>query len=163
MAKVVGIDLGTTNSCMAVLEGGEPTVIPNAEGGRTTPSVVAFAKDGQLGWLGAALALGVVISGVLVAFHATRRDLAAMPGETWQFGSLVNTLIEMVVFGTLVSAGVVDRKRFPGAEVVVLGNLVGVVAPTEWEAIGAAQQVARLGAGGLVDPVLAPPRRSKDG
>ena len=47
MAKTIGIDLGTTNCCMAVLEGGEPTVIPNAEGGRTTPSVVAFTKDGQ--------------------------------------------------------------------------------------------------------------------
>src|SRR3954452_10863851 len=45
--KTIGIDLGTTNSAMAVLEGGEPTVIPNAEGGRTTPSVVAFTKDGQ--------------------------------------------------------------------------------------------------------------------
>ncbi|MFA7256410.1 MAG: molecular chaperone DnaK [Kiritimatiellales bacterium] len=45
--KVLGIDLGTTNSCMAIMEGGEPTVIPNAEGGRTTPSVVAFTKDGE--------------------------------------------------------------------------------------------------------------------
>lgn len=45
--KVLGIDLGTTNSCMAILEGGEPIVIPNAEGGRTTPSVVAFTKDGE--------------------------------------------------------------------------------------------------------------------
>jgi molecular chaperone DnaK len=47
MAKTIGIDLGTTNSAMAVIEAGEPTVIPNAEGGRTTPSVVAFTNDGQ--------------------------------------------------------------------------------------------------------------------
>ena len=47
MPKTVGIDLGTTNSVVAVMEGGEPVVIPNAEGGRTTPSVVAFTKSGE--------------------------------------------------------------------------------------------------------------------
>ena len=47
MAKILGIDFGTTNSCMAVMEGGEPVVLENSEGARTTPSVVAFTKSGE--------------------------------------------------------------------------------------------------------------------
>src|SRR5580704_7217629 len=47
MGKIIGIDLGTTNSCVAILEGGEPKVLTNEEGARTTPSVVAFTKDGE--------------------------------------------------------------------------------------------------------------------
>ena len=47
MGKIIGIDLGTTNSCIAVMEGGSPAVIQNSEGGRTTPSVVGFTKEGE--------------------------------------------------------------------------------------------------------------------
>ena len=47
VSKIIGIDLGTSNSCMAVMEAGEPKVIPNSEGNRTTPSIVAFSKNGE--------------------------------------------------------------------------------------------------------------------
>jgi len=48
MGKIIGIDLGTTNSCVSILEGGKPRVIENAEGGRTTPSIVAYADDNEV-------------------------------------------------------------------------------------------------------------------
>ena len=48
MSKIIGIDLGTTNSCVSVMEGNEPVVIPNAEGKRTTPSVIAFVEGGEI-------------------------------------------------------------------------------------------------------------------
>ena len=64
MSKVIGIDLGTTNSVVAVLEGGEPKVIANSEGGRTTPSVVAFSKDaGPERLVGQGRALELVMTG----------------------------------------------------------------------------------------------------
>ena len=48
MSKIIGIDLGTTNSCVAIMEGGKPKVIENSEGARTTPSIIAYAEDGEI-------------------------------------------------------------------------------------------------------------------
>ena len=67
MSKIIGIDLGTTNSVVAVMEGGEPTVITNSEGGRTTPSVVAFAKDGNR-LVGPSYWLSAIV-GILVGYR----------------------------------------------------------------------------------------------
>ena len=86
MAKVLGIDLGTTNSCMSIMEGGDPVVLENSEGARTTPSIVAFAKNGEAGdirliiapstLIASTLILGAVglISGMVPAFRASRLD-----------------------------------------------------------------------------------------
>ncbi len=73
MAKVIGIDLGTTNSCVAVMEGGEPTVIPNSEGSRTTPSVVGFTKDGER--LVGQIAKRQAIANPERTIHSIKRDM----------------------------------------------------------------------------------------
>jgi molecular chaperone DnaK len=78
MAKAVGIDLGTTNSVVAVLEAGEPTVIPNAEGARTTPSVVAFSKSGEV--LGGEVAKRQAITNPDRTFRSIKRHM----GENWK-------------------------------------------------------------------------------
>src|SRR5579859_7111313 len=80
MARAVGIDLGTTNSVVAVLEGGEPTVIANAEGSRTTPSVVAFAKNGEV--LVGEVAKRQAVTNVDRTIRSVKRQI----GTTWTVG-----------------------------------------------------------------------------
>src|SRR6476661_6731985 len=80
MARAVGIDLGTTNSVVSVLEGGEPTVIANAEGARTTPSVVAFAKNGEV--LVGEVAKRQAVTNVDRTIRSVKRHAEAYLGET---------------------------------------------------------------------------------
>src|SRR3954447_11877469 len=82
MARAVGIDLGTTNSVVAVLEGGEPTVIANAEGSRTTPSVVAFAKTGEV--LVGEVAKRQAVTNVDRTIRSVKRHM----GTTWKTGHI---------------------------------------------------------------------------
>src|SRR5436853_7104992 len=71
MAKIIGIDLGTTNSCVAIMEGGKPKVIENSEGSRTTPSVVAYAEDGEI--LGGAPAKRQAVTNARNTVYAVKR------------------------------------------------------------------------------------------
>ncbi len=79
MGKIIGIDLGTTNSCVSVVEGGKPVVIANAEGSRTTPSVVGFAKDGQR--LVGQLAKRQAVTNPLNTVYSIKRFMGRAYGE----------------------------------------------------------------------------------
>ena len=78
MARAVGIDLGTTNSVVSILEGGEPTVIANAEGSRTTPSIVAFAKNGEV--LVGEIAKRQAVTNVERTIRSVKRHMASVWG-----------------------------------------------------------------------------------
>src|SRR3989338_10759264 len=97
MSKIIGIDLGTTNSCVAVMEGGKPRVIENAEGARTTPSIVAYTKDGQI--LVGASAKRQAVTNPLDTFYGIKRLI----GRKFK-DDMVQKDIKMVPFK------IVDRK-----------------------------------------------------
>ena len=88
MAKIIGIDLGTTNSCVSVMEGGKPTVIPNSEGGRTTPSIVGFTKDGER--LVGQLAKHQLITNPKNTVYSTKRFMGRKTNEVKQEESEVS-------------------------------------------------------------------------
>ena len=92
MGKIIGIDLGTTNSCVAVVEGGKPVVITNAEGERTTPSVVAFTKDGER-----LVARGEVIRPGRTLI-ITKAEVFAVKAEEWTLCAVMQQTI-MVMHG----------------------------------------------------------------
>ena len=99
MARAVGIDLGTTNSCVSVLEGGEPTVIANAEGARTTPSIVAFAKNGEV--LVGEVAKRQAVTNVDRTIRSVKRHM----GTSWNID----------IDGTVITASVTVSPKYASA------------------------------------------------
>src|SRR5207302_1517394 len=84
MAKIIGIDLGTTNSCVAIMEGGKPKVIENSEGSRTTPSVVAYTEDGEI--LVGASAKRQAVTNARNTIHAVKRLINEPTAAALAFG-----------------------------------------------------------------------------
>ena len=110
MGKILGIDLGTTNSCMAVMEGGEPVVIPNAEGSRTTPSVVAFTKSGER--LVGALAKRQAVTNPAQTIFSIKRFMGRRFSEVKRDISLVPyKVVEGKNGDAFIQVG--DKKLFP--------------------------------------------------
>ena len=111
MARAVGIDLGTTNSVVAVLEGGEPTVIANAEGGRTTPSVVAFAKNGEV--LVGEIAKRQAVTNIDRTIRSVKRRI----GTDWSVGIDDKTFTAQEISARILSKLKRDAESYLGEDV----------------------------------------------
>lgn len=115
MAKIVGIDLGTTNSCVAVMEGGKPTVIANAEGGRTTPSVVAYAKNGDR--LVGQIAKRQAVMNPQNTFYSVKRFLGRKYDEVTQETTEVSYAVERDSSGNVKLDCPQQGKKFAPEEI----------------------------------------------
>ncbi len=113
MSKVIGIDLGTTNSCVAVMEGGDPVVIPNAEGGRTTPSVVAFTKEGER--LVGQVAKRQAVTNPQSTVSSIKRFMGRQHGEVPQ--EISEVPYEVTSFTGGLAAVKLEDKTYPPAEI----------------------------------------------
>ena len=119
MAKTIGIDLGTTNSCMAVLEGGEPTVIENSEGGRTTPSVVAFTQGGER--LVGTVAKRQAVTNPTNTVFSIKRFMGRKEAEVREEESMVPyNVISGSGGDARVEAGRQDKKEFSPPEIAAM-------------------------------------------
>ena len=115
MAKIVGIDLGTTNSCVAVMEGGKPTVIANSEGGRTTPSVVAYAKNGDR--LVGQIAKRQAVMNPQNTFYSVKRFIGRKSDEVKQETTEVSYTVERDSSGNVKLDCPQQGKKFAPEEV----------------------------------------------
>jgi molecular chaperone DnaK len=118
MARAVGIDLGTTNSVVSVLEGGEPTVIANAEGGRTTPSVVAFAKNGEV--LVGEIAKRQAVTNVDRTIRSVKRHM----GKDWHVDIDGKTYTPQEISARILGKLKRDAESYLGEDVTVAVNTV---------------------------------------
>ena len=128
MAKILGIDLGTTNSCMAVMEAGQPVVLENSEGARTTPSIVAFTKNGER-LVGQAAKRQAVTNPKNTVFSVKRligRKFAeVLVGEGAGLFQDAESADECAGFGVVADVEMDERPRGLGAIIAVGGNLDG--------------------------------------
>ena len=138
MARAVGIDLGTTNSAIAVLEGGEPTIIPNAEGSRTTPSVVAFSKTGEV--LVGEIAKRQAVTNVDRTISSVKRHMGtdwtvAIDGKEYTAQEisariLANKELKAPELVDDITDGL-GKQKIPGYKIMVMGRTYSVAAETK--------------------------------